>query len=166
MLGGLYNIPSGNMGSHWAAALHSNLNWHKWNLKLQSMYYQYNVADSTQFEKSVDMAAYGSAYQVAARSFMHTASLSYTQPVHWGPVSALTFYNDYSYMYKPETGFADTQMNVLGCMLTAGHIYTYVDWAAGKNHPWLGPVWTTALAAGNTDADWHSRFNINIGYYF
>lgn len=166
MLGGLYNIPSGNMGSHWAAALHSNLNWRKWNLKLQSMYYQYNVADSTQFEKAVDMAAYGSAYQVAARSFLHTASLSYTQPVHWGPISALTFYNDYSYMHKPETGFADTQMNVLGCMLTAGHIYTYVDWAAGKNHPWLGPIWTEALAAGNTDASWHSRFNINIGYYF
>lgn len=166
MLGGLYNIPSGNMGSHWAAALHSNLNWQKWNLKLQTMYYRYNVADSTQFDKAVDMAAYGAAYQVAARSFLHTASLSYTQPVHWGPVSALTFYNDYSYMHKPETGFADTQMNVLGCMLTAGHIYTYVDWAAGKNQPWLGPVWTEALAAGDAAAKWHSRFNINIGYYF
>ncbi|WP_160712661.1 hypothetical protein [Chitinophaga solisilvae] len=166
MLGGLYNIPSGNMGSHWAAALHSNLNAGKWNLKLASMYYRYNPADSAQFSGYVDMAAYGASYQVAAEAFMHTASLSFTQPVKWGPVSALTFYNDYSYMRKPATDFHDTQMNVLGCMVTAGHIYTYIDWASGKNHPWLGPVWNEALAAGTPGAGWHSRFNINIGYYF
>jgi hypothetical protein len=166
MLGGLYNIPTGNMGNRWAAALHTNLNYHQWNLKLQSLYYQYHVADSAQYDKMVDMAAYGAAYQVAARAFIHTASLSYTQPVQWGPVSQLTFYNNYSYMQKPETGFTNTQMNVLGCMITSGHIFTYVDWAAGKNHPWLGPLWDEALSTGNSNPKWHSRFNINIGYYF
>ncbi|MCW3466894.1 hypothetical protein [Chitinophaga nivalis] len=166
MLGGLYNIPSGNMGSHWAAALHSDMQFDRWNLKLQTMYYQYNVADSTQFENTVDMAAYGASYQVAAKAFLHTASVSYKLPVKWGPVSTLTFYNDYSYMQKPATDFADTQMNVLGCMVTAGHIYTYIDWAAGKNQPWLGPEWNAALAAGDKQSKWHSRFNINFGYYF
>ncbi|NIG54240.1 hypothetical protein F3J22_12180 [Chitinophaga sp. Cy-1792] len=166
MAGGLYNIPTRDMGSHYAAALHANLNYHKWNLKLQSMYYQYNVADSAQYHDAVSMAAYGSAYQVASKAFIHTASLSFTQPVKWGPVSSLTFYNDYSYMDKQTAGFEDSQMNVLGCMVTAGHIYTYIDWAAGKNHPWLGPVWDDALAAGTPGESWHSRFNINIGYYF
>ncbi|NML38253.1 hypothetical protein HHL17_13690 [Chitinophaga sp. G-6-1-13] len=166
MLGGLYNIPSGNMGSHWAAAVHSNLNKDRWNLKLQSMYYRYNVADSAHLENHVEMAAYGSSYQVVTEAFMHTASLSYTQPVHWGPVSALTFYNDYSYMQKQGKGLHNSQMNVLGCMITAGHIFTYIDWAAGKNHPWLGPVWDEALATGTPDARWHSRLNLNIGYYF
>ncbi|WP_220100721.1 hypothetical protein [Chitinophaga oryzae] len=166
MLGGLYNIPSENMGSHWAAAVHGNLNKGRWNLKLQSMYYRYNVADSAQLAGYVDMAAYGASYQVASEAFLHTASLSYTQPVHWGPVSALTFYNDYSYMQKQVKGAHDSRMNVLGCMITAGHVFTYVDWAAGKNHPWLGPVWNEALAAGTPDARWHSRLNLNIGYYF
>ncbi|HVI48381.1 MAG TPA: hypothetical protein VM802_26160 [Chitinophaga sp.] len=166
MLGGLYNIPTGNMGSHWAAALHADLNHRRWNLKLQSMYYRYNAADSAQFNNYVDMAAYGASYKVAAEAFLHTASLSYTLPVHWGPVSTLTFYNDYSYMKKPVAAFNDTQMNVLGCMVTAGHIFTYIDWASGKNQPWLGPVWTDALAAGTPGEKWHHRFNINIGYYF
>lgn len=166
MLGGLYNIPSGNMGSHWAAAVHGNLNKDRWNLKLQSMYYRYNAADSAHLAGHVEMAAYGASYQVASEAFLHTASLSYTQPVHWGPISALTFYNDYSYMQKQVKGAHDSQMNVLGCMITAGHIFTYIDWAAGKNHPWLGPVWDEALAAGTPDARWHSRLNLNIGYYF
>ncbi|MFB6457360.1 hypothetical protein ACE38W_18950 [Chitinophaga sp. Hz27] len=166
MAGGLYNLSTRDMGNHFAAALHANLNYRKWNLKLQSMYYQYNVADSAQYKDAVDMAAYGAAYQVAAKAFIHTASLSFTQPVKWGPISSLTFYNDYSYMDKKVTGFEDSQMNVLGCMITAGHIFTYIDWAAGKNHPWLGPVWDDALAAGTPGEKWHSRFNINIGYYF
>lgn len=166
MLGGVYNIPTGNMGSHWAAAVHSNFNLQRWNLKLQSLYYRYNVSDSAQYTGFIDMAAYGSSYQVVTEAFLHTASLSYALPVKWGPVSSLTFYNDYSYMQKQQTGTHDTQMNVLGCMVTAGHIYTYIDWAAGKNHPWLGPVWNEALATGTAGAKWHSRFNINIGYYF
>jgi len=166
MAGGLYNIPSGNMGSHYAAALHANLNLRKWNLKLQTMYYQYNAADSARFKDAVDMAAYGASYQVASKAFIHTASLSFTQPVKWGPVSALTFYNDYSYMDKQVAGFRDSQMNVLGCMITAGPVFTYVDWAAGKNHSWLGPVWNEAFAAGTPGESWHNRFNINIGYYF
>ncbi|UCJ08747.1 OprO/OprP family phosphate-selective porin [Chitinophaga pendula] len=166
MLGGIYNIPTGNMGHHWAIALHTDLGYRKWNLKLQSLYYERHAADSAQYRKQLEMGAYGATYQVAARGFIHTTSLSYTQPVTWGPISTLTFYENYSYMHKPENGFTDTQMNVLGCMLTAGHIYTYVDWAAGYNQPWLGPLWNTALAAGDANANWHSRFNINIGYYF
>ncbi|RAJ82078.1 hypothetical protein CLV59_104303 [Chitinophaga dinghuensis] len=166
MAGGLYNIPSGEMGSHYAEAVHANLNWKRWNLKLQSLYYQYNVNDSTQFKNAIDMAAYGASYQVAAKAFIHTASLAYTLPVKWGPVSTLTFYNDYSLMDKTISGFENTQMNVLGCMVTAGPVFTYIDWAAGKNHPWLGPVWDDALASGTPGEKWHSRFNINIGYYF
>ncbi|MET6997978.1 hypothetical protein [Chitinophaga defluvii] len=166
MLGGLYNIPTGNMGNRWATALHTDLNYRKWNLKLQSLYYQYHVADSAQYDKVVDMAAYGAAYEVAAQAFIYTAALSYTQPVSWGPVSGLTFYNNYSYMQKPESGFTNTQMNVLGCMITSGHIFTYIDWAAGKNQPWLGPLWNEALSVGDSSPQWHSRFNVNIGYYF
>lgn len=166
MLGGVYNIPTGQMGSRYAAALHTDLTFGKLNVKLQTMYYQYNISDSTQYKDVVELGAYGATYEVAKKGYLHTASFSYTQPVKIGPVVALTFYENYSYMDKPQHGYADTQMNVLGCMINAGNLVTYVDWAAGKNQPWLGPEWQNGLSSGNQDSKWHSRFNINFGYYF
>lgn len=166
MLGGVYNIPTGRMGARWAAALHADLTFDKLNVKLQSMYYQYNLSDSLAFKNTVQLAAYGSSYEVARKAYLHTVSFAYTQPLKLGPVKSLVFYENYSYMNKPQTGFKDTQMNVLGCMINAGNLVTYVDWAAGKNQPWLGPEWQNGLSSGNPDARWHSRFNINIGYYF
>lgn len=166
MIGGVYNIPTGRMGARWAAALHTDLRFGKLNVKLQSMYYQYNLSDSSQYKNIVQLAAYGSSYDVARKAYLHTASFAYTQPVKLGPVKSLVFYENYSYMNKPQAGFKDTQMNVLGCMINAGNLVTYVDWAAGKNQPWLGPDWQNGLSAGNPDSKWSSRFNINIGYYF
>jgi len=51
-------------------------------------------------------------------------------------------------------------------MVTAGNVYTYVDIARGKNQPWLTQNFGTGLAQGVNDAEWQTRFNINIGYYF
>lgn len=166
MLGGVYNIPTGQMGSRWAAAIHTDLNFGKLNVKLQSMYYQYHLADSAQYKEVLSLAAYGSAYEVATKAYLHTASFAYTVPVKLGPVTAVTFYENYSYMNKPQAGYTDSQMNVLGGMISAGNLVTYVDWAAGKNQPWLGPEWQNGLSSGNPESKWHSRFNINIGYYF
>lgn len=166
MYGGVYNIPSGRMGNRQAAAIHTDLTFGKLNVKLQSMYYQYNLSDSTQFKGVVELGAYGAIYQVARSAYIHTASFAYTQPVKLGPVVALTLYENYSYMDKPQPGFAATQMNVLGCMVNAGNLITYLDWAMGKNQPWLGPEWQSGLSTGNSDSIWHSRFNINFGYYF
>ncbi|AOM80714.1 hypothetical protein BFS30_09930 [Pedobacter steynii] len=166
MLGGVYNIPTGQMGSRWAAAIHTDLSFGKLNLKLQSMYYQYHSADSAQYRDVLSLAAYGSAYEVATKAYLHTASFAYSLPVKLGPVTAVTFYENYSYMNKPQSGFADSQMNVLGGMVTAGNLVTYIDWASGRNQPWLGPEWQNGLSSGDSGSKWHSRFNINIGYYF
>lgn len=166
MLGGVYNIPTGQMGSRWAAAIHTDLSFGKLNVKLQSMYYQYHLADSAQYKEVLSLAAYGSAYEVATKAYLHTASFAYTVPVKLGPVTAVTFYENYSYMNKPQAGYTDSQMNVLGGMISAGNLVTYVDWAAGNNQPWLGPEWQNGLSSGNPESKWHSRFNINIGYYF
>ncbi|EOR94381.1 : hypothetical protein [Arcticibacter svalbardensis MN12-7] len=166
MLGGVYNISTGRMGARWAAAVHTDLNYGKLNVKLQSMYYQYNLSDSAQHKDVIEMAAYGATYGVARKAYLHTASFAYTQPVKLGPVTSLTFYENYSYMDKTQARFDDTQMNVLGCMLSAGRLTTYVDLASGKNQPWLGPDWQNGLSSGEPDSQWHSRFNINFGYYF
>jgi len=67
---------------------------------------------------------------------------------------------------KPNTNFETSYMNVLGTLVSAGNVYTYIDFAAGKNQPWLGKSWTSAFAEGTPDEKWQMRFNINIGYYF
>jgi hypothetical protein len=36
----------------------------------------------------------------------------------------------------------------------------------GKNQPWLTDDFGKGLGVGVEDAEWLTRFNINIGYYF
>jgi hypothetical protein len=55
---------------------------------------------------------------------------------------------------------------VIGVLIAAGKLFTYVDFAFGKNHAWIGPDYTLGFAEGNPSAQWEMRFNVNIGYYF
>jgi hypothetical protein len=43
-------------------------------------------------------------------------------------------------------------------------LLTYVDLATGRNQPFIGPDYTNALARGAEG--FHTRFNVNVGYYF
>ncbi|ANQ48045.1 hypothetical protein MY04_0663 [Flammeovirga sp. MY04] len=167
MFGGLYNLDTEKMGKHYAAALHYEFDIKKWNLKAQASYYKKDAhAPDGERKDVVALTAYGAPYLVAAEAMTYTLGVSFTQPVEWGPVSSLMFYNDFGYMDKTEESFYDSYQNVTGCMITAGPMYIYVDGALGKNQPWLGPNYNTALAYGDEDADWHLRFNINFGLYF
>ncbi len=112
------------------------------------------------------MAAYGAPYLVASKATLYTVSAGYDVGVEWGPISNIKFYNDFGYMDKSEKNFEDSFMNVTGALVSAGNVYTYIDFAAGKDQPWLGPNWTNGLAKGDSNAKWHYRFNINLGYYF
>ncbi len=123
------------------------------------------------------MGAYDFPYQVAAEAQLYMLGLSYTFYVDWGPISSLTVYDNYTYLDKANPRFIDTQQHVLGCLISAGQMYTYLDLASGRNHPWLGPFeenWNQALSQGSVDAnqvvhsapDWHTRLNVNVGYYF
>jgi hypothetical protein len=165
--GGLYNLDTEDMGSHWAYALHYEMNAGAFNLKAQYAAYDYDASQPQGESKdAIAMTAFGYPYLIASKASIYTLGLAYSVPVEWGPISNLKFYNDFGYMDKNKTDFENSLMNVTGVMITAGNIYSYVDYALGKNQSWLGPVWTGALAAGTPDAKWHSRFNINIGYYF
>ena len=76
------------------------------------------------------MAAYGAPYEVAADFNMYTLTLARNVPVDWEPVSALKFYNDFGYMQKEEDDFEDSAMNVIGVLITAGNIYTYISFSS------------------------------------
>ena len=88
----------------------------------------------------IEMTAYGAPYNTAAEAAIYTFGIGYTIPVDWGMITSLQFYNNYAYMDKSVRSWED-------------------------NQPWLGPQWTDALATGNPENGWESRFNINFGYY-
>lgn len=165
--GGLYNLETKSMGDHFGVGAHYELNFSKWNVMSQFLIVGHDPENTSgTSSKVITMAAYGAPYEVAADFNLYTLSLSREIPVTWGPVSNLKIYNDFGYMQKKERSFEDSAMNVTGIMVTAGNIYTYIDYAAGYNHSWLGGNFVDDFAQGDVDAKWEARFNINIGYYF
>lgn len=185
---GIYNsvLNDTEYGNAWA--LHSQSNFGSFNLKLQYTTYNYKARDDEgNLLNRIQMGAYGDPYYgdgVAARASIITAGLAYNIPVNWGPISSILPYFDYSMMNKDgeltagenAEAYQHTYMIVPGFMITAGKVYTYVDFALGKNHPWLTDSFGTGLGAGHlneqgnpipvNDIDWNLRFNVNIGYYF
>lgn len=166
MYGGLYNVVTNKMGDHSALALGYRYSGKKIGIKLQALTFSKNPNDSAQYKDVIEMAAYGASYNVAAKGQVMSAGVSYTVPGKNELIDYLMFYNDFSWFIKSKDSFHDSYMNVLGCLIAAGPVYTYFDAAWGKNHAWLGPEWANAFAAGDAGTDWHMRFNINIGYYF
>lgn len=167
MYGGLYNLDTEKMGARSAFALHYMLDVNRWNLKAQYTNYQMRPKNlEGEDRRTVSVAAYGAPYQIAAKASTYSATLSYTIPIYKGVLDEIRLYNDFSMMDKRDKEFNDSYQNVTGCMLSMGSVYTYVDYAMGKNHSWLGSDWDNAFADGIASNHWNVRFNINIGYYF
>ncbi|MHA6280593.1 hypothetical protein ACXYMT_10465 [Salinimicrobium sp. CAU 1759] len=165
--GGLYNIVTNETGDHYAMAVHYEADYKLWNLKTEAMVVSHNPENAEgNSEEIITMAAYGAPYEVAADFNLYTIAISRDVPVNWGPVSNLQFYNDFGFMQKKQKSFEDSYMNVTGILVTAGNLYTYIDYAAGYNHSWLGGNFVNDFAEGIPDAKWEARFNINFGYYF
>ncbi len=165
--GGIYNLDTEDIGDHYALAGHYELDVNKLNIKAQVSKYKYNTKNPADQRNDVlAMTAYGAPYLTASEGTTYTLGVAYSVPVKWGPISNLQFYDDFGFLDKKLNEFYDSYMNITGVLITAGNVYTYVDLAQGKDQPWVGPVWTNALAEGTSDAKWETRFNINIGYYF
>ena len=71
-----------------------------------------------------------------------------------------------TYFDKAISEWEDTQMNVLGVLISAHPLYVYVDYAMGKHQPWLGPQWTDALATGDGNNGWENVLTIIQSKYF
>lgn len=166
----LYNLGTGRHGRSWAGALHLELlpAGSSWGFKLQVMSYEFLPETLPEDDpRIVEMGAYGAVYNVASAGNIYSFAASHTISIDRRLIDAITLYNDFAFLDKRDGDFENTFMNVAGGMVASGQVYTYVDLAMGYNHPWLGPEWTDALAAGTEGATgWHLRFNINFGYYF
>ncbi len=164
--GGMLDVTSGLIGTTAALGIHYQLTTPKWSIKSIILGYSNKENNPLGTATIYKMSAYGAPYDTPGEAIIYTIGIARTFPVDWGPISSIQIYNDYNYMDKTFSFFEDTQMNVLGALITAGPIYTYVDAAMGRNQPWLGPGFNTRLGAGDPDAKWSTRFNINFGYYF
>jgi hypothetical protein len=161
-IGQLYDAGEGRFGHRWAAAGHLDAHWRGWNLKAELAAYGFEpVRDPASV---ISMGAYDAPYFVAKRGTLYVAGLSWELPVRLPLIDAITVYEDFSLLDKRVEEFRDSVQNVAGALIEAGPILTYVDLATGRNHPFIGPNYATALARG--DEQWHTRFNVNVGYYF
>lgn len=166
-LGAIYNseLRKPEWAINWAAHLVYDFN--RWNFKGEIIGYNYNArANNGERLDVIQMAAYGSAYDVAAKGTIYVAGLSYKIPVDRKFFQNITPYFDYSYLHKHKKGYHATHHMVPGIMFQSGPILTYVEYAMGKNQPWFTSNFGEGLAEGSKNARWNGRFNINIGYYF
>ena len=166
MAGQLYNSLTNDMGSRWAAAAHLNGFYGPLNIMLEGAWYGFNAENPAGVDDSTVLVGnFGSGYLLAAKGAIYTANLSYDLPVAWGPISKLTIYNDFNVLTKNKEGFSDSYLNIPGVMVTAGPVFTYFEAFMGKNMIFVGNE-TEPMGAGNSNAGWNVRYNINMGYYF
>ena len=174
-LGGIYNKKLNKSETSYAYATHLVGNFAGFNLKTEFVHYNYKAKDDKgNYLEVVQMGAYasdlpgGDGYTggVATKANMYVVALAYDIPVSWGPITNIKPYIDYSYVDKANKHFYDTQQFIPGFMVTAGPIYAYIDYAMGKNQPWLTEDFGKGLGSGVANADWNSRFNVNFGFYF
>ncbi|TAM33868.1 MAG: carbohydrate porin [Rhodanobacter sp.] len=144
------------VGHYDAEALHMNTDIGRWNLQLQAARYAYHVNGGAD---RLAVGAYDFYDSIAARAHSYTGNVAYKLPVSWGPITALTFYNDYSLVNHKSGHLPHTWMNITGMSMAAGGLFTYFDFVTARNQPFIG-----GSMAGNGGVE--HRFNINFGYYF
>lgn len=166
-LGSIYNSETDSRKWGLSIALHTVIDYKGWNFKGEFIEYNYNAGGNNHEKLDiVQMAAYGAAYDVAAKGRVYVAGLAYTVPVNRRFIKYIQPYIDYSIVVKRKKEYFNTQQFVPGALFSMGTIYAYVDFAFGKNQPWLTSNFGEGLGKGRENARWNSRFNMNIGYYF
>lgn len=165
--GQLFNSDTDLTGDHWAAALHLDGDYGPWGIELEAIRYEYNPEYAAGLDtRKLANGAFAASYIIAAKADLYIANVTRDFSVDWGPVSNLRCYSDYSVLKKDPAGWEDTELHTLGCGISAGSVYTFVDFIRGKNHHFLGTTADIAFAEGEQDPRWKTRFNINIEVYF
>ena len=147
----------GSVGDHTAYAFHVNSKIENIGIMFQVSEYEYDLDNGSD---AVAVGAWAFYDTIPTEATSYNLNLSYSQSVSIGPITNLTYYNDYNLITDKSAGLDDTTMNVTGVAISAGGVYAYVDFVVAKNQPFIG-----GTLVGNAD-DWNKRLNINIGYYF
>jgi hypothetical protein len=118
-----------------------------------------------QSRRWVTMGAWDAPYRMTRQGLALVGNIAYRLPLRGIAFEWVMFYNDFSYLWKPDEGFTDTAMNVTGILLANKYVYIYFDTATGRNHPWFSPEYGNALAEGEDDPRWWVWVNLSLGFY-
>lgn len=146
-----------SVGDNHAYAIHLDGFYDRWNVQLQVARQEYDLDSGADV---MTVGAYSFFDTIPAETTSYTANVSYSKPIDFGPISNITFYNDYSLVTDKPADLDDTWMNITGFSLSAGGLFAYFDFVMARNQPFIG-----GSLAGDDDGT-NSRFNINLGYYF
>ncbi|WP_115718683.1 porin [Gallaecimonas mangrovi] len=158
--GRLYRYNSQTDDNRWAAALHAQWDLDSgWQWQLQEAHYKYDTGTDT-----VELSAFQYPFPVASEADVVSLNVAKKFTVNNDFVDTVTCYNDHTETLASGEGVDNSIQNVTGCLLVKGGLYTYIDWIAGKNM-WFAGGDGIGVASPDNDG-WHSRLNINIGFYF
>ncbi|HEY7884581.1 MAG TPA: hypothetical protein VIC08_06480 [Cellvibrionaceae bacterium] len=159
----VYNADTFGRGDHTAGAVHVDNRCGRWNLQLKGISYQYEPSNPQGVNTdTVQVGAFAGTYMIAAEADVLVANLAYNIPSPWQHIDSITCYNDYSRLFKAGPDMLDSQINTLGCAIGSGPLFTYVDYILANNMAYFGDG---SMGAGGEN-QWHSRFNVNIGFYW
>ena len=167
--GQLLNENNGNTDSHYAYAGHLQGRYGGFGAKLEVAQQTFNPpVASGQDDRFVTMGAYNGTYNVASEHTVYSSSLSYRIPVNAGPISQIKPYYDFSMVTKNVDGWNDNVSHITGFLTSAGPLFVYTDLIVSKGHPFNQPFDGSfgTIMAQQTDNEWRTAFNINIGLYF
>jgi len=157
-LGRLEDRQGGEHERHIAAAVHADLKRGHFTTQLQWIYYHYDVPGDR-----LALSAFAAPFEIAAKAHVPSFNLIYNLP-RTGWLDSITCYNNYSATLVSGAGLRNSQQNVTGCMFGKDKALLYVDWIAGRNMWFAGGPGIGIHEPGQDR--WHSRLNINLGFYF
>ncbi len=162
-VGQLYNYSTKDFGNRWASAAFIDLNINLWNIQIQAINYEFRPEnDPLVSDETIQLGAFLYPFLVSSKANVFTANIArtFTPKNVW--FEKLKLYNDWSAVFPLENGHESIQ-NVTGILLTRGGLYTHIDVIQGYNMWYSGGP---GVALENDAAEWYSRLNINMGYYF
>ncbi|WP_174237655.1 hypothetical protein [Stutzerimonas nosocomialis] len=169
----LYNATTRDDGDYWAAGLHAVVNHGPWTLTTQGIRYEFDPKNPAGVaDNQILMGGNGltPAFMIAAEGTIASLNVGYDIATPGlGMLKKIKLYNDYSRLFKDESGWADSQMYTAGIQFLALPIIAWLDLTWAKNaNPFGGAEngtgWTSTTSSGSND--WYYRTNLNIGYYF
>lgn len=145
---------------HDGVALHAQWKRGPGTVQLQWARYRYRNPESR-----IALSAFMFPFEIAAQADVPTFNLAYELP-NTGWFDGITCYNNLSMTVpvKRDPDLRESWQNVTGCSFAKDRMFTYVDWIAGKNMWFAGGPGVGIHEPGS--GGWHSRLNMNIGFYF
>jgi hypothetical protein len=163
--GQIYNKTTRKNGDRHAFALHNNMFYKNWNWQMQWITYEFRPENPEQIsDKTVQFGAFMFPFLATAKANIYSLNIANQINIDGKYLDKIKIYVNAS-MVQPKKNYGSSSKQiVLGTTLIKRGLYTYVDYIFGQNM-WFSGGPGIGLDHPN-QKEWHSRLNINFGYYF